>query len=245
MVIRLLILFGGLFLNIGGMVAFSQTVPPHLEKGKLLYENNFNGPNTIQGWRMEGPGKAVINKGALEIYAPDQEYHHVLWCPVDFPSNFIAEWDVQNLDPAGGLVIIFFAAKGAQNESIFDPKLKLRDGTFSQYTKSDINTYHISYYADSPENTDRELAHLRKNKGFNLVYQGPIGIPKKSMKKHHVQLTKLDGLIEMYIDDRLVIHWRDDGKAFGPILSDGKMGFRQMKWTHFKYDNFKVWEIKP
>jgi hypothetical protein len=26
-------------------------------------------------------------------------------------------------------------------------------------------------------------------------------------------------------------------------LGEGKIGFRQMEWTHFAYRNFKVWEI--
>jgi hypothetical protein len=32
----------------------------------------------------------------------------------------------------------------------------------------------------------------------------------------------------------------DDGK----ILNEGKIGFRQMQWTHFAYRNFKVWELQ-
>ena len=27
----------------------------------------------------------------------------------------------------------------------------------------------------------------------------------------------------------------------GALLGSGKIGFRQMKWTHFAYRNFKVW----
>jgi len=47
----------------------------------------------------------------------------------------------------------------------------------------------------------------------------------------------------MYVDDRRIIDWTDDNKKYGPVLKGGKIGFRQMKWTHFRYANFKVWNL--
>ncbi len=164
---------------------------------------------------MEGPGTARVQDGWMEIFSKNKEYHHVYWCPEDFPANFVAEWDAQNLDKAGGLIILFFSAKGVQGQDVFDPTLTKRDGTFAHYTKSDLNCYHTSYYTDNPENTDRELAHLRKNKGFNLVFQGPEGIPKNSEAIHHLTLIKNEGHIQLYIDDRKIIDWTDDGRTYG------------------------------
>jgi hypothetical protein len=40
-----------------------------------------------------------------------------------------------------------------------------------------------------------------------------------------------------------VSEWLDDGAGGRPALKDGKIGFRQMRWTHFRYRNFKVWGI--
>ena len=57
-----------------------------------------------------------------------------------------------------------------------------------------------------------------------------------------MKLIKQEGKILMYIDDRKIIDWTDDGIKYGKILEDGKIGFRQMQWTHFAYRNFKVWE---
>ena len=31
---------------------------------------------------------------------------------------------------------------------------------------------------------------------------------------------------------------------YGPVPEDGKMGFRQMQWTHFRYRNIQVWELE-
>jgi hypothetical protein len=49
--------------------------------------------------------------------------------------------------------------------------------------------------------------------------------------------------VVMFVDKRKIIDWMDDGIKYGPVLQDGKIGFRQMQWTHFKYRDFKVWSI--
>ena len=140
-----------------------------------------------------------------------------------------------------GFVSFFFAATGVNGEDIFDPKLKERNGVFSQYTKSDLNTYHISYYANAAHNPNRPYSHLRKNKGFYKVLEGEQGIPPASTGIHRISLVKENAHIQLFVDERKVIDWVDDGKTYGPVLSGGKIGFRQMKWTHFRYRNFNVW----
>jgi hypothetical protein len=105
-----------------------------------------------------------------------------------------------------------------------------------------FNCYHISYYANGRDNPGREISHLRKNKGFNLVQELEPGIPVKSTDIHKITLVKDGARIVMFVGNRKIIDWTDDGKEYGPVLQDGKIGFRQMQWTHFRYRNFKVWE---
>ena len=147
-------------------------------------------------------------------------------------------WEVQNQKTEAGQCIIFFAAKGAKGESIFDPSFPVRDGTFRQYTKSDLfNSYHISYYANGRDAPGREISHLRKNTGFNLVQEVEPGIPIKSKAIHKITLIKEEAHILMFIDGRKIIDWQDDGQKYGPVL-------REMQWTDFQYRNFQVWDIK-
>src|SRR5690606_16996103 len=143
--------------------------------------------------------------GWMEMYAPDQKWHHVFWCPKDFPSRFVAEWEMQNLNPEGGLAIVFFAAKGVDGRDIFDSSLPSRDGTFRQYTKELMRSYHISYYANIPKNPDRKFAHLRMIYMFALVQQGPVGIPKESTAIHHLRLVNDGAHIRFFVDDRMII----------------------------------------
>jgi hypothetical protein len=220
---------------------FSQEV----NKGKLIYTNSLSNAESVKDWILEGPAKIEFQNNWLQLYSPNEEGHHVFWCPEDFPGNFIAEWEAQNQEIDAGLCIVFFSAKGLKGESIFDAAMPKRtSGIFTDYTKGAMNDYHISYYANGRDNPNRETANLRKNKGFNLVQTGEIGIPVQSKAVHKMKLVKKEGLILLYIDDRKVIDWTDDGVKYGKILKDGKIGFRQMQWTHFAYRNFNVWEIQ-
>ena len=145
---------------------FTKNTFSQSEKGKLLYENDFSTKEKTASWVMEGPGELTFKDGWMYMQSPEEIFHHVFWCPENFPESFIAEWEVQNQETDAGLCIIFFAAKGLKGEDIFDESLPERKGIFKKYTKGKINNYHISYYANATHNKGRLIANLRKNKGF-------------------------------------------------------------------------------
>jgi hypothetical protein len=214
------------------------------KKGKLLYENRLATASDVKDWVLEGPAEIEFKDNWMYMFSPDEEGHHVFWCPEDFPANFIAEWELQNQETDAGLCIVFFSALGNNGESIFDPTFPKRDGVFKQYTKSKyFNNYHISYYANTKDARAKEVAHLRKNSGFYKLQVGEQGIPVKSTEIHKMRLVKEGAHITCFVDERKVIDWTDDGKEYGPVLKGGKIALRQMKWTHFRYRNFKVWSI--
>jgi acetyl esterase len=226
-------------------VEFAEDGPNAFEKGKLLYRNAMSAADLVVDWQMEGPGDLEFQDGWMHMQSPGEAGHHVFWCPADFPASFIAEWEAQHMNSEWGLCIVFFAAMGAKGESIFDPELPPRDGTFRQYIRGAINSYHISYYANTPDDPNRARANLRKNNMFALLQSGQEGIPTRSDTGHRIRLVKQDGHIRLYVDDRKVIDHRDDGVSHGPVYGPGKIGFRQMQWTHFRYRDFRVWELVP
>ena len=213
-------------------------------KGKLVYSNDFSSQKKLKGWVMEGKATVEFKDKWMHIYSPNEANHHVYWCPKDFPKNFIAEWDAQNYKTDAGLCIIFFCAKGLKGQDIFDSSMPKRTtGDFEDYIRGAMNCYHVSYYANGRDHPGRLIANLRKNKGFNLIESSEPGIPINYTGVSHLKLIKNEGQILMYVDGRKIIDWLDDGKKFGPILGEGKIGFRQMQWTHFAYKDFKVWDI--
>jgi len=213
-------------------------------KGRLIYQNEFKNQERLKDWVMEGPGTFRIENGWMQLFSPGKKWDHVFWCPVEFPGSFIAEWEMQNLDTTEGLVIVFFAARGSNGKDIFDPSLPKRDGTFKYYNKGQINCYHISYYANNPKNPARVGSNLRKDPMFALLQEGAPGIPAQSLRIHKLRLIKQDRRVLLYVDDRKIIDYRDDTGTYGPPYQSGKIGFRQMRWSSFRYRNFKVWEIK-
>jgi len=212
-----------------------------LVKDKLLHQTSFANKNSVQDWQMEGPGKIKFTNNWMTMFSPDKQMHHVFWCPIEFPDSFIAEWKVKNLATDAGLLIVFFAAKGEQGQDIFSDELPERDGSFTQYTQGKVNSYHISYYANAAHNPNRPTTNLRKNNTFTLLQQGQQGIPTKSTAIHQIRLVKQRNKIQLFIDDRKVINYLDEST---PMLTTGKIGFRQMKWSKFQYQDFKVWSIK-
>lgn len=217
---------------------------PVYSTGRLIYENSFRDQKQVRDWVMEGPGELKFENGWMRMYSPNEKWDHVFWCPRDFPDSFIAEWEMQNMDTANGLVIIFFAARGSKGQNIFDPAMPKRDGTFKYYNKGQINCYHISYYANNPKDSVRNDSHLRKDPAFDLLQTGEAGIATNSTAIHRARLVKSKNRIIMYIDNRKIIDYTDDGKTYGPVYTTGKIGFRQMRWTDFRYRDFKVWQIK-
>ncbi len=213
-------------------------------KGKLIIDNPLASHNDVKSWVMEGPGKLEFHDGWMEMYSGLPIWDHVFWCPTDIPGSFVAEWEARNMQPDSGLLIIFFAATGDSGQDIFSPGMPRRDGTFKYYNRGRIDCYHISYYANNPKNPGRDNSHLRKDPMFALLQTGPAGIPRHSVSAHRMRLIKDHGHIIMYVDRRKIIDYTDDGKTNGPVYSSGKIGFRQMRWSHFRYRNFKVWELR-
>jgi hypothetical protein len=214
------------------------------QKGTLLYENHFKNPSDIEGWEIEGKAARVeIKEDGMHQWHVKGDWvwpegHFVHWCPEDFPENFIAEWEIDILSKEG-LCIVFFGAKGQQEKDLFDESLRDRKGHFGNYIKGDIDCYHISYFA-----FDRVCANLRRNAGFYLAANGPIGIRPDHDGTHKVKLLKQGGRIVLAVDGQKCIDFVDDGKRFGEVHGVGKIGFRQMFPTHAVFKSFRVWELK-
>ena len=199
--------------------------PISYKKQSVLYQNKFSTPDYIKDWVLEGDAKVFIKNNWLEMYSPDQKSHHVFWCPKEIPANFIAEWELQNLNTDAGLCIVFFAAKGINGKDVMHASQKKRTGIFKQYTKGDLNNYHISYYTNNPKKPDRPFSHIRKNKGFVVVQYGEKGIPADSKSIHKVQLVKKENQITMAIDGREIINWKMTMKKMDLPIKRGKLHF--------------------
>jgi hypothetical protein len=219
-------------------------------RGKLLYSQRLNNKTDISKWIMEGPGKITFTDAAMKLQTqPAGTFagpgHFVLWCPRTFPNRFIADWQFKPLRRTG-LAIIFFAARGANGDDIFNPHLPPRDGIFSQYTHGAIVSYHFSYFANLPLfQSGRPSSNLRKNNQFYLTAVGPVAVAPGSRGFQKLRIIKDGRHIQLLVNGKVSLDWTDnDPRRFGRPYGIGKIGFRQMAGTVGEYRDFKVWALK-
>ncbi|WP_143316745.1 DUF1961 family protein [Clostridium sp. HBUAS56017] len=221
-------------------------------RGKCIYKNLFESEQSIKDWYAEGEVDIKLNEGELVLKNKlDAELcgdsaHFVFWCPKDFEDRIIIEWEFQPLSDHG-LCMIFFSAKGKNGEDIFSDTLPKRHGIYPEYHSGAINALHLSYYRRKYISERKfNTCNLRKSCGFNLVklQADPIPSLPNVIEPYHMRLVKYDEFVQFYIDDLLVLSWEDDGKSFGDILRDGKIGFRQMAPMKATYSNLYVYEAK-
>jgi len=215
-----------------------------------IYATDFDDPSVLTDWRLEGGRRMAVESGRLvlesdaESVKPESKANHlVCWLDREIPADFCLEFTVCPQNRRRGLNIVFFNTRGTGGQSIFDPALAPRDGTFKQYHSGDLDGYHISYWAG-----DRGHSNLRKNKGFHLMGGGKDLIatgPEGSFQK--VQLYKRGGHIRLSVDGEVALEAEDDGQTFGPVhRHSGWIGLRQMGHTHrCEYGELAVYPLIP
>lgn len=225
--------------------------PRDIDLSQPVYETSFDSPEVLKGWRLEGGKRMSISDGCLVLESDATEKgpngkcndHLVCWLDKELPADFLIEFTVRPTNRKEGLNIVFFSARGLHGESIFDPKLTPRDGTYKQYHSGDLNAYHISYWA-----AGRETANLRKSKGFHLVAEGKDLICESPADVFQtVRVYKRGGSIRLTVDGVVALAWHDDGKTRGPALEQsGWFGLRQMGHTQrCEYGHVRIYRLQP
>ncbi|MFW6155756.1 MAG: DUF1961 family protein [Armatimonadota bacterium] len=213
-------------------------------KGELIVDETFDEP-WEENWTLEGPGILTQEDGRLRMQEPEPgaegANHIVLWNNTPHPKDFIAEWDFTP-NEVSGLCIVFFSAKGVNGESIFHPSQDERDGTFSGYTRGDINSYHISYFRNTCTRSPNTA--LRKNSGFWRCAAGYDFIPLEAGVTSTLTLVKRGAHIQLAINGNVSIDWVDDGVTRKGVWGSGHFGLRQMMTTDGWYDNVRIWAVK-
>jgi hypothetical protein len=219
-------------------------VPSDVDRQRPAYQTNFDEPSVLKDWRLEG-GKGVSiasGKLVLESHPGQPENHLVCWLTKEMPAEFLLEFTVRPRDRKDGLNIVFFSTRGVKGENIFDSSLQSRTGIFRQYHSSDLNGYHISYWAG-----ERGTANVRKNAGFKLVATGPDRVVQGPAEAFQtIRVYKRGGTIRLTVDDIISVAFDDDGKTHGPVWNhSGWIGLRQMGHTvRCEYDSLAVYPLK-
>lgn len=221
-----------------------------MEIGKCLYENRLSCQEDLAGFVLEGDAEMTFPDGRLRLEnrmdpSNGQKANYVLWCPEDFPSDVLIEWEFQPIREPG-LAILFFAAKGRNGEDLFDPRLQPRTGEYVQYHHGDINAFHVSYFRrKEPDERAFHTCNLRKSYGFYLVAQGADPIPEaaEALKPYTIAVIKKGNQVRFFVEGLAIFTFEDDANTYGPLLSGGKIGFRQLAPMVGEYGNLRVYEL--
>ena len=225
----------------------TKSVGTSRKMSETLYVNPLDSPGCISDWIAEGslittfPGGRMRLENALD---PElgQAANFLLWCPEVFPPDIRISWDFRPVREPG-LAMLWFAAGGRDGRDLFDSALAPRTGEYQQYHSGDIDGYHLSYFRRRLEKERRfHTCNLRKSYGFNLVAHAPDPLPNvvDVVDSYHMALARIDGTIRFSIDGLEIIHWTDRGSSFGPVLGEGRIGFRQMAPLIADYSNLVV-----
>ncbi len=220
------------------------------ELKKLIYENPMVAKEDIKDFILEGNAVISFPNGRLRLEnekdaSEGQKANYVLWCPNEFPADVLIEWSFLPVREPG-LCIMFFSAKGRKEEDLFDEGLAKRTGEYELYHHGDINAFHVSYFRRK-ESDERAFhtCNLRKSYGFHLVAQGADPIPDAADAKepYRIAVLKRKNIIKFFVNDLEIFCFNDDGETYGPELSGGKIGFRQLAPLIGEYEDLKVYEI--
>ena len=217
---------------------------------ELIYENPLAAKADIKDFIMEGEAVITFPLGRMRLEnklseKEGQKANYVLWCPEEFPSDVLITWDFYPVREPG-LCMMFFAARGMEDQDLFDGSLQKRTGEYVQYHHGDINAFHISYFRrKEPDERSFHTCNLRKSYGFHLTAQGGDPIPDVADAKppYHIAVIKKGNVVRFLIDALEIFQFEDDGKTYGPLLAGGKIGFRQLAPFIGEYANLRVYRL--
>jgi hypothetical protein len=223
-------------------------IPNDVAWSQPVYETDFTSQDELDHWILEGGFEKRITNGRLILdNGPDPQNptsdaaHLVCWLKKEMPGDFLLEFTVRPKDRNQGLAIVFFNARGVNGESIFDPSLSPRTGSFRQYTSGDINSYHASYWSGG-----RETTNLRKNVGFYLAAIGKdLVTPAGADAFQQIRIYKRGARVRITVDDIEVLRFEDTARIPGPPHThSGWIGLRQMRHAGYcEYDHFAVYPL--
>ena len=220
------------------------------KKADLIYENPLSKPEDVKDFILEGSARISFPDDCLRLenaisMEEGQKANYVFWCPEEFPSDILVEWEFKPVKEPG-LCIMFFAAKGRNGEDLFDQSLQKRIGEYPLYHHGDINAFHVSYFRrKEPDERQFHTCNLRKSYGFYLVAQGADPIPDAAdaVDFYKLSLLKRGEKVCFYVNGLEVFSFQDDQTTYGKALGGGKIGFRQLAPMIGEYRDLKVWSL--
>lgn len=207
----------------------------------IQVERDKRSPEKLEGKRLDRYVEqlmlADLGEAEVQRYKINEKFcggHFVFWNTTPTPYNYIFECDFQPIYQTS-LHMIMFSHLGVNNESVFAPNLKKRNGLAAQYTKSDLKGLRISYFA--PE---RGTANLRTSPEQAMVTNGADLTLLDPNKEHHLKIVKHKQLVIFYVNDQESFRYQIPSDK---PMAGGYFAIRLMVAAKGYYDNIQIKKI--
>ena len=212
---------------------------PRLRKGKLLFEDNFDGD--LANWVLEGAGTAEIKDGRLHVHVTEdmsERRGQCLWLTQPLPSDIIVEMSVKPISPTlaenrPANLLYFISANRTGGDLL--GTVDERKGIYRRYTASnaDVPCYSVTWYRIN----DPYFLIARKNPGWHDLGRNFAAIPAAG-KDHELVIEKKAGTM-LFVEDGVCSLLVED-PAEAP-LAGGYFALRAWHATA-SYDYVRIYE---
>lgn len=189
---------------------------------KPLYQQDFN--SVVNRWRYDGRGRVWVQNGRLQMDATGVE--STAWFDQEMYGNLLITYEARILPPVDAKNInLIFMATGPDGSDISKMYFS---GRYTEYQKIPNYIWTI---------TDTHT-RLRRNPGFAMVAESrnQNDLPKAN-HTYKLAVALWNGTIRSYMDDRLVLTYRDPHP-----YTQGELAFRSWH-TRLWWDNLRVYRI--
>lgn len=213
------------------------------EPGRLLIDEGFSHPDSLEHWWVEGCEKVWVEDGRLFVRAEGQDNEGgsgTIWCKTPHPSDFTLEYDARVLSSSTHVnnINLFFSFSVPGGQGLYETRASRASGRYKLY--HELNGYIITYLNDAdaeggrhPDGSTKARHRLRREPGFELLTERferhcQAGIT------YHFRVVKRGGLITFEVDGEKRIEFTDPQPWGGGHL--GLRTFRSLLW----WDNLKL-----
>jgi len=211
---------------------------------ELLLEADFSEPSAgaPSGWVVEGTGTAEVRDGALHLREEPDGVGMVLWSERDWPADFRLAVDL-SFNNIRGIGVIFLAARAMDGGDALRDASK-RTGAYNEYISGSLSSYSLSLHRYWPDGRNNPGSNLRRNSGFHLLNQALPDPCLEAQRTYHLEFVKKGARLTLKVDGTVVHDVVDTGEH-GPVLGEGKIGFRLRGDSScvMTLDSIRLWRL--
>ena len=119
-----------------------------------------------------------------------------------------------------------------------------RTGAYNEYIRGSLSNYSLSLHRYWSDGRNNPGSNLRRNTGFHLLNQALPDPCLEAQRTYHLEFVKKGARLTLKVDGT-VVHDTVDTGEHGPVLGEGKIGFRLRGDSScvMTLDSIRLWRL--